>query len=151
MPPPPDPLGGTTVIPPNASVSPPSPMSVGTGIEYRTSLVRIDAKTADGSRQRLLRPLPVQRIGFAAHASPRLNEPIGLTAWTSEAEVVPMSHAGTATPWINVAGTVGRPHRRPDNGRPDGCRGGRRRHLGPGEEPAAAIPPVAVAGRAGVW
>ena len=102
---PPDPVAGATTIPTSGSVSP-SPISMGTGVEYRDVLAFIDAKTADGRRQRLIRALPVQRPGFDVHVVPAFGEPVGLAMWTDSADVIPMWRGGKETRWVNVAGTI---------------------------------------------
>ena len=105
QPPPPSPVAGTTIIPTGASVTP-GPIAVGTGLEYRDVLVYIDAKTTDGRRQRLLRPLTVQRPTFDAHVVPPVAEPVALVTWTDTADVIPMWRVGSETQWVNVAGTI---------------------------------------------
>ena len=111
---PPDPTGGAATIPAGGTVGPPSPMTFGSGIEYRDIVAYIDAKTADGRRQRLLRPLTVQRPGFDAHVVPALGEPVALAMWTDTGDVVPMWRGGKETRWINVGGH----DREPDGRRP---------------------------------
>jgi hypothetical protein len=77
-----------------------------TGLEYRDVYVYIDAKTAGGKRQRLLRPLPVRRSGFPTHVVPAIGEPVGLALWTDTADIIPMWRGGKETRWVNVAGTI---------------------------------------------
>jgi hypothetical protein len=103
---PPDPTGGAATIPAGGTVGPANPLTLGSGIEYRDIVAYIDAKTADGRRQRLLRPLTVQRPGFDAHVVPALGEPVALAMWTDVAEVVPMWRGGKETRWITVGGTI---------------------------------------------
>ena len=76
-----------------------------TGLEYRDVYAYIDAK-AGNKRQRLLRPLPVQRPGFTAHLAPLIGEPVGLALWTDTADIIPMWRGGKETRWVNVAGTI---------------------------------------------
>ena len=102
---PPNPTGGVTVIP-NGGSAGPSPMTFNSRIEYRDVIAYIDAKTGDGRRQRLLRPLPVRRPGYDAHIVPALGEPVALAMWTDTADVVPMWRGGKETRWVNVGGTI---------------------------------------------
>jgi hypothetical protein len=103
---PPDPTGGAATIPAGGTAGPANSLSLGSWIEYRDIVAYIDAKTADGRRQRLLRPLTVQRPGFDPHTVPALGEPVALAMWTDTADVVPMWRGGKETRWINVGGTI---------------------------------------------
>ena len=103
--PPPSPVGGAMSIASGGSASV-GPIGVMTGLEYRDFFVYIDAKTAGGKRQRLLRPLPVQRDGFPVHLVPPIGEPVGLALWTDTADIIPIWRGGKETRWVNVAGTI---------------------------------------------
>jgi hypothetical protein len=103
---PPNPTGGAATIPAGGTVGPANPLTFGSGIEYRDIVAYLDAKTADGRRQRLLRPLTVQRPGFDSHVVPALGEPVALAMWTDTGDVVPMWRGEKETRWINVGGTI---------------------------------------------
>ena len=103
---PPDPTGGAATIPAGGTVGPAASLTIGSGIETRDIVAYIDAKTTDGRRQRLLRPLTVQRPGFDSHVVPKLGEPVALAMWTDTGDVVPMWRGGKETRWINVGGTI---------------------------------------------
>jgi hypothetical protein len=102
----PDPTGGASTIPAGGSAGPAKPKTYTSGIEYRDMIAYIDAKTADGRRQRLLQPLPIERPGFDAHIVPALGGPVALAMWTDTADVVPMWRGGKETRWVNVGGTI---------------------------------------------
>ena len=102
---PPSPVGGATTILNGGSASS-GPFNAMTGLGYRDVFVYIDAKTADGRRQRLIRPLLVQRPSFDAHLAAPMGEPVGLAMWTDTAEVIPMWRGGKEVRWVNVAGTI---------------------------------------------
>jgi hypothetical protein len=101
---PPSPVGGATSIASGGTVSV-GPIGTMTGLEYRDVYAYIDAKTAT-KRQRLFRPLEVQRPGFDAHIAPLIGEPVGLAMWTDTADIIPMWRGGKETRWVNVAGTI---------------------------------------------
>ena len=103
--PPPSPVGATTVIQTGGTVVT-GPIGTSTSIEYRDILAFIDAKSTNNRRQRILRPLTVQRPSFTSHLVPALNEPVALVTWTDTADVVPMWRAGAETRWANLAGTI---------------------------------------------
>jgi hypothetical protein len=104
MPPPPSPVGATTVIQTGGTVVT-GPIGTSTSIEYRDILAFIDAKSTNNRRQRILRPLTVQRPSFTPHLIPLLNEPVALVTWTDTADVVPIWRAGGETR-VNLAGTI---------------------------------------------
>jgi hypothetical protein len=102
----PDPTGGASTIPAGGSAGPAKPKTYTSGIEYRDMIAYIDAKTADGRRQCLLQPLPIERPDFDAHIVPALGGPVALAMWTDTADVVPLWRGGKETRWVNVGGTI---------------------------------------------
>jgi len=104
VPSPPSPVGGAASIATGGTVSV-GPIGWMTGLEYRDVYAYISAK-AGNKRQRLLRPLIVQRPGFTAHTAPLIGEPVGLALWTDTADIIPMWRGSKETRWLNVAGTI---------------------------------------------
>ncbi|WP_293902641.1 M23 family metallopeptidase [Phenylobacterium sp.] len=69
-------------------------------------VVSIHAVAADGTRQHLLRRVPIRRAGFAEPENIATPSPVFVGLWNRPVEVFPAFHDGAPVQWLQLAGDV---------------------------------------------